>query len=126
MLPIPASGRMLGWRAHHPSARRRMRHPGRGGAAWRRVRQQVLEASNICVLCGQPIDLALNGRHRLGPTVHHIIPISRTGHLPPDEQRALALNPAYLVPAHQLCNRLQGDSIDATPTRNPNEGSRQW
>lgn len=76
---------------------------GRKGSAWRRLRAQVLAASNVCHLCGRPG----------ADTVDHVIPRSRR----PD----LAHDLTNLRPAHRSCNSRKG----AGP-RPPLGSSRTW
>lgn len=52
----------------------------------------------ICHICTDPIDMALSGNDIAGPTVDHIIPISRGG---PDVFDNVAL-------AHRYCNCCRG------------------
>ena len=43
-------------------------------------RQVVFERDNwVCHVCGEPVDQALSGRDPMGPTVDHVIPLSRGG-----------------------------------------------
>lgn len=63
---------------------------GRTGRPWRRIRNQVLSASDICWLCGQAG----------ADTVDHILPIS----LYPE----LAHDMSNLRPAHRSCNSRKG------------------
>lgn len=53
-----------------------------------------------CHLCGRPVDLALSGNARWGPTIDHIVPISKGG---PDVLYNVAL-------AHRSCNCARGAS----------------
>lgn len=62
--------------------------------AWRELRAEVLRTSNICGICGDPIDLSLPGTHRDGPTVNHIVSRHHGG-------QAVRSN---LEPAHNRCN----------------------
>ncbi|WP_091078991.1 HNH endonuclease [Nonomuraea wenchangensis] len=89
------------------------RSKGRAGRPWRRARAQVLAASNICWLCGRPIDMDLPPNHRMSATVDHIDPISRGGD---------PLNIALLRPAHRSCNSSRGNK-DPKPRRRQ---SRDW
>ena len=96
-----------------------MPRTGKGGPTgrpWRRVRAQVLAASDVCYLCGHPWSRA----------VDHVI--SRK------ERPDLALDPANLRPVHgslsrcpwcgRACNEEKGDrrGIDASRPRQ----SRRW
>ena len=81
---------------------------GRNGRPWRRIRAQVLAASNVCWLCGEPG----------ADSVDHVIPLrilKQTG------QMQLAEDPANLRPAHKVCNSRRQDT---PPT--PLVSSRRW
>lgn len=82
------------------------------GQQARRIRAQVLAASQICGICG----------HGQADTVDHKIPLSKGGD---------PLDPANMRPAHGVdgcptchrkCNQSRGNTL--TPTRRP--GSRPW
>lgn len=79
------------------------RSKGRTGRPWRRVRQQILAASDVCWLCGK------SG----ATTVDHVIPVSHGGPL---------RDPANLRPAHLSCNTARGNRM-----RRPRQPmSREW
>lgn len=63
---------------------------GRSGRPWRRIRQQVLQGSDVCWLCGA------HG----ADTVDHILPIS--------QYPELAHDLSNLRPAHRSCNSSKG------------------
>lgn len=65
-------------------------HKGRRGRPWKRLRQQVLGASDVCWLCGD----------RGADTVDHVLPRS----LYPE----LAEDISNLRPAHRSCNSARG------------------
>lgn len=68
---------------------------GRGGRPWTRLRARVLAYHEpVCSLCGEWIDLELDGRHPWGPSVDHILPVSEGG----------ADSWDNLLPAHNRCN----------------------
>lgn len=52
-----------------------------------------------CHLCGKTVDRHLNGRHPLGPTLDHVIPLSRGG----EHSRA------NVALAHRRCNTRKGN-----------------
>lgn len=91
------------------------KNPGRVGRPWRRLRAEVLAASQTCTypLCqcptGRTIDMTLSGRHRWGPTVDHI------NNNKYDNRRS------NLAPMHLLCNvrkeRARKAQAQATTTR---------
>lgn len=87
------------------------RSPGRTGHAWREARAWVLENYTHCWLCLRPVNKTLSGRHRLGPSVDHVMPLSRGGD--PLDREGLRL-------AHTGCNSRRGDG---TRTR---KRSRAW
>lgn len=80
---------------------------GRKGARWRRLRAQVLEANNICWLCGKPG----------ADSVDHVLPLS----IYPE----LAHDMSNLRPAHIACNSSKGAGANA-PRVGPMPRSRQW
>jgi 5-methylcytosine-specific restriction endonuclease McrA len=53
----------------------------------------------ICGLCEEPVDMTLSGRNLRGPTIDHIIPISKGG---PDTRVNVQL-------AHLRCNIIKGN-----------------
>jgi 5-methylcytosine-specific restriction endonuclease McrA len=80
--------------------------------AWQKLRALVLRTMRpVCGICFEPIDMTLSGRHRMGPTVHHLQPRSKGG---------AVYDRRLLVPAHNKCNAEQGNEI-AEPVR-----SREW
>jgi len=80
------------------------RTAGRKGRPWRRLRAEVLSASDICWLCGLPG----------ADTVDHILPLSRHPELAHDR--------ANLAPAHLRCNSSKG----ASSGRSTTAASRRW
>jgi 5-methylcytosine-specific restriction endonuclease McrA len=80
---------------------------GRSGRPWRRIRAQVLEASDVCWLCGQ------GG----ADTVDHILPISKFPELAHDMSN--------LRPAHRSCNSRKGAG-GLTESVRPMPKSRRW
>ena len=71
---------------------------GRGGRPWRRLVQQVCQPGAVCAIChGEkgPIVWGLRHGHPLGPSVDHIVPLSKGGH---------PTAPWNLQPAHHGCN----------------------
>lgn len=86
------------------------------GRPARRRRARTLAASNVCFLCGKPIDMTLPGTHRYGPTVGHVIPVKRGGH-PTD--------PRNQGSAHLICNLRQGSKLVSELPRTE-QPSRDW
>jgi len=74
-----------------------------GSSRWQRTRRQHITAAAAraepCGLCGKPIDYRIDGRHRDGPTVDHIVPTSLGGPM---------FDWGNLRPAHKSCNGRQG------------------
>ena len=95
--------------------------PGRGdlnGSTYRKLRAAaILRSGGICCLCGGPIDLALSGRHRDGPTLEHIIPVSRGGD---------PLNPDNHGVSHNRCNSARKDKLIAELRAQSLHPSRAW
>jgi len=96
------------------------RSAGRSGRPWRRVRAQVLRASDVCWICGHPGS----------DTVDHLVPLSMGG--PP-------LDRSNLAPAHGVnpcgscgrrCNPSRGDgrTYRGRPRQHvlPFPTSRRW
>ena len=83
-------------------------HPGRHGAAWNRVRAEVLARSTVCHLCGGPLDFNAPPRSKWSPSVDHLIPIARMRHLDMDTQIRLSLDPRNLRAAHYGHNASRG------------------
>lgn len=83
---------------------------GRTSRPFRRVRAQVLAASNVCWLCG----------HTGADTVDHVIPLRvlrETGRMD------LANDPGNLRPAHLSCNSRRQDKAPDLARTSP---SRRW
>ena len=80
------------------------RHPGRSGQQWERARQLVLDSSNICHICGKPVNPDAPPRSRYYPSVDHLLPIHAMRGLSLEEQTRLSLDPANLAVAHFGCN----------------------
>lgn len=71
---------------------------GREGRAWRRLVEQLCPPGSVCALClgaRGPILFGLRRNHPLGPSLDHIVPLSRGGH---------PTAPWNLQPAHFGCN----------------------
>lgn len=80
---------------------------GRTGYRYERSRKQVLEANQICWLCGELIDLTLKWPNPLYGTVDHIIPESMIN----GRDNPLHWDPKNLRPAHLSCNARRGKGI---------------
>lgn len=110
-----------------PSWKRRPkmpRHPGRSGAAWRRVRAEVLAESSVCYVCGRPIDFNARPRSRWSPSVDHLLPISAFAGLDDETQRKMALDKANLRACHYGCNSRKGARFGTV--RHAPRRSRNW
>lgn len=86
---------------------------GRCGPEYDALRQWVIAHYDTCYVCTKPVDKTLDGRHRLGPTLEHIEPISRGGSLLDKSNAALS---------HRRCNMKRGANPDL-PEAGP---SRDW
>lgn len=84
------------------------RHPGRGGAAWRRASARVLKDATVCWLCGLPLDFDAPARSRWSPSVDHVLPLDAIKFFDAATQRSMALDPANLRAAHYGCNSKRG------------------
>lgn len=88
---------------------------GRDSRAWKALRDRLKgELPPVCYLCGEDIDLRLSGRHPMGWTLDHVVPLVSGVFNPHDV--------ANLRPAHMRCNSAKG--VGAQPT-NP-VTSRKW
>lgn len=87
----------------------------RAQEALQRVRSIGRRVKAPCVVCGQPIDYSLPGKHPDGCTVQHI----KSRKLFPQ----LTWAPSNWAPAHRSCNTSAGDG-----TRNRDIGvtSQEW
>lgn len=70
--------------------------------AYDKARRQVLAESDVCALCGLPVDKHLKFPHPMSATVDHIIPVSKGGH-PADRQN--------LQLAHLICNQVKASKL---------------
>lgn len=78
---------------------------GRTTRTFRKMRQRILEMSDICWLCGQPG----------ADTVDHLVPLSI------DPTRGE--DPSNLLPAHRTCNSSRGTKVADGKSLN---SSRIW
>lgn len=77
---------------------------GRSGSRYLASRRQVLEANQICWLCGELIDLTLTWPNPMYATVDHIIPEAELT----DREDPRHWDPKNLRPAHLACNARRG------------------
>lgn len=68
-------------------------------SVYERNKKRILAESDVCAICGLPINKRLKFPDPMSPTVDHIIPIAKGGH-PSD--------PANLQAAHLICNQVKG------------------
>lgn len=81
------------------SKRHRPDMDGSFRSAYTKNKKRVLNESDVCALCGLPIDKRLKFPDPMSPTVDHIIPVAKGGH-PSD--------PGNLQLAHLICNQVKG------------------
>ena len=81
-------------------AKYRPDHSGPHRRPYERNARRVLASSDVCAICGKPIDKSLKYPHPLSPSVDHIEPISKGGH--PSDLDNLQLT-------HLVCNRGKGN-----------------
>ncbi len=79
----------------------------RGSYAWKRARRIALQGAWGCAICGGPFQVDRGPRHRLYPTVDHVIPLANL-ELATPAGRAMAVNQAILRVAHNGCNASRG------------------
>ena len=78
----------------------RKNHTRRGAGVMTMTVQDIAERDGRrCCICGQKIDLSRSGSDRLGPTIEHLLPISKGG----------TNHPANLGLAHRVCNVSRGN-----------------
>ena len=83
---------------------------GPGDTLYRRNRKRILASQSVCAICGRPVDKELKAPDPMSPTVDHIIPINKGGHISD-------LNNLQL--AHWICNRMKSDKlIECNPNQN--------
>lgn len=71
----------------------------RTGHAWRQLVARVKREEDHCCWCELPVDKDLPGTHPAGPSVEHLVPLSRGGSL---------LDRANVALAHLGCNVSRG------------------
>jgi 5-methylcytosine-specific restriction endonuclease McrA len=79
----------------------------KGSYAWKRARRIALQGAYGCAICGGPFRLDLGHRHRLYPTVDHVIPLARLD-LTSAAGRAVAVSQEFLRVVHNGCNASRG------------------
>jgi len=94
-------------------ARQRERSP-LSSPAWQRFRARLIATAPhpVCHLCGQWVDVTLSGMDPMGPTVDHLVPVSRGG---------AVFDPANCAVTHRRCNTARGNNDLEEP-----EPSRDW
>ena len=85
------------------------------------LRRKVFQSSEVCGICGRPVDKSLPWNDPLAPELDEIIPIARGG-------SAYDIDNLQMV--HRICNqrkgaRMAGD-VDLTKIENPIPQSRSW
>ena len=88
-------------------------HAGHTDRAWRAMCKRVLASSNLCGICGEPIDFNAPPRTPLAPSVDCIVPVSHGGS---------TTDRTNLRPAHFGCNSKRGN--DPAPPALPH--TRDW
>lgn len=79
----------------------------RGSYAWKRARRIAVRGANGCAICGGSFRLDVGPRHRLYPTVDHVIPLADLD-LTSAAGRAVAVDQALLRAVHNGCNASRG------------------
>lgn len=84
------------------------------GTSWNRKRDRIIKEQSYCFLCGDLVDKDLPGNDPMGPSVDHLIPVSKGG----------SDDPENLYLSHLSCNKRRGnkpvDEVRYTPQ------SRVW
>ena len=84
------------------------------------LRRRVFAMSDVCAICGRPVDKTLPGGHPLAPELDEIVPVSRGGS--PFDIDNLQLT-------HRICNERKSNKMpgDELPENlNPTPNSRAW
>lgn len=71
-------------------------------AALQKNKKRLLATSDVCAICGQPIDKSLKYPDTMAASVDHIVPVSKNGH-------PSAIENLQLV--HWICNRKKSDKL---------------
>ena len=89
------------------------KRPDRSGAheaIYRKNRALVMKMSNVCGICGRPIDPELKFPDPMSASLDHIVPISLGGH--PYAQSNMQV-------AHLICNRTKGAKLQTDSRPDP-------
>ena len=84
------------------------------------LRKRVMAMSDVCHICGKPIDYSLPSNHPLSFHMDHIIPVSRGGSVYDIDN---------LAPSHRICNMRKSNKIPSDNMKtigNPTPISRAW
>ena len=73
----------------------------------------IRESAPYCALCGGYVDKALSGRHPLGPSADHIIPVSHGG----------THDLSNLQLTHSSCNSIRQNKTNSFPRK---KSTRKW
>jgi hypothetical protein len=104
---------VCGVEEHDPILYRR----GRSGRPYQRMcRMLRQEGTNICWICGQPIDIALHQSHPWSWTLDHVLPLI--------DYPCLGLEPTNHREAHRTCNSRKGKGL--APKKSSTRNSRIW
>lgn len=84
------------------------------------LRKRVQAMSDVCYICGRPIDYSLPPSHPLSFHVDHIIPVSRGGGVYDIDN---------LAPTHRICNMRKSNTLPTDKMKqveNPTPISKEW
>lgn len=83
------------------------------------IRRRLLYSTDVCALCGKPIDKSLKTPHPMSAEVDEIIPISKGGS---------PIDPDNVQLVHRSCNQRKGNKIETKISiKNlPLPTSRDW
>lgn len=87
------------------NASNRPDHNGTQRAQFESNKKRIYATSEVCGICGKPVDFSLKFPHPLSPCIDHIVPVSKGGH--PSDMNNLQL-------AHMCCNRRKSDKLTET------------
>ncbi|WP_425297973.1 HNH endonuclease [Nocardia brasiliensis] len=92
---------------------KRRRKPGLDDRAYRKATAKLRRESQVCWICGLPIDITLHYTDPMSWTADHLIPRSKGGHLL-----------GVIKAAHRRCNASRGNRQATKADQLP--VTRQW